>query len=90
LVAKPKNASLLSLRGPINVSGTFAQPSVMPDLGRLAARAGSAVALAAIATPLAAIVPFVQMGRQQQVQCGPLMQTAKQSMQQPVSHIVGR
>ena len=32
LVAKPKSNSLLALRGPINVSGTFAKPSVMPDL----------------------------------------------------------
>jgi len=81
LVAKPKGPSLLSLRGPINVAGTFGNPSVMPDLGRLAARTGGAVALAAIATPLAAIVPFVQMGGNQDAQCGPLMQAAKQSIE---------
>ena len=90
LVAKPKSASLLSLRGPINVSGTFAHPSVMPDLGRLAARAGGAAALAAVAAPLAAIVPFMQMGGQQDVQCGPLMQAAKQSIEQRATHVASR
>jgi uncharacterized protein involved in outer membrane biogenesis len=90
LVAKPKDASLLSLRGPINVSGSFAHPSAMPDIGKLAARAGGAVALAAIAPPLAAIVPFLQMGGRQEVQCGPLMQAAKQSIEQRGSHIVTR
>lgn len=87
LVAAPKSGSLLSLRGPINVTGTFAHPSAMPDIGRLAARAGGAVALAAIATPLALIVPFLQTGENKDVQCGPLMQAAKQSIQQGSSEL---
>ena len=90
LIAKPRRASLLSLRGPINVTGTFAQPSVMPDLGRLAARAGGAIVLGAVATPLAALVPFLQTGGGQDVQCGPLMQAAMQSIQQPATHVAGR
>jgi uncharacterized protein involved in outer membrane biogenesis len=90
LVAKPKSASLLSLRGPINVTGTFAHPSVMPDLKRLAGRGAGAAALAAVATPLAAIVPFIQMGGKQDVQCGPLMQSARQAIQQPATHVAGR
>lgn len=90
LVAKPKSASLLSLRGPINVKGSFAQPAVMPDLGRLAARAGGAVVLATVATPLAALVPFIQMGGNQDVQCGPLMQAAKQAIEQRATYVVGR
>jgi hypothetical protein len=90
LVAKPKSPSLLALGGPINVTGTFAQPSVMPDLGRLAARAGGAVALAAVAAPLAALVPFLQTGGRQDVQCGPLMQAAKQSIEQPATRVADR
>jgi hypothetical protein len=38
LVARPKDTSLVSLRGPINVAGTFANPTVMLDLPRLGAR----------------------------------------------------
>src|SRR6185369_7773142 len=90
LVAKPKRASLLSLRGPINVNGTFAHPAVMPDLGRLAARAGGMVALAALVTPLAAIVPLIQVGGNKDVQCAPLMQAAKQTIQQPATQVARR
>ena len=80
LVAKPKGKSLVSLRGPINVGGTFADPSVMPDIGRLTARGAAAVALSVVATPLAAVVPFIQLGGQSDLQCGPLVQQARQQI----------
>jgi uncharacterized protein involved in outer membrane biogenesis len=82
LVAKPKDKSLLSLRGPINVRGTFAQPSVMPDLARLGARGAAAAALGAVALPLA-FVPFLQLGGGEDVQCGPLVQSARQQIMSP-------
>ncbi|MDB5864192.1 MAG: rane protein [Betaproteobacteria bacterium] len=90
LVAKPKGKSLVSLRGPINVRGTFANPSVMPDLKRLSVRGAAAVALSVVATPLAAIVPFVQLGNGQDVQCGPLVETAKRQIQQPMVAVAKR
>jgi hypothetical protein len=83
LVSQPKGKSLVSLRGPINVRGTFAAPSVLPDLKRLTARGVAAVALSVVATPLAAIVPFVQFGKGQDLQCGPLVETAKRQIQNP-------
>ena len=86
LVAKPKGASLVSLRGPINVSGTFAQPSVMPDMKRLAARGAAARRSASVAHAAPAVVPFIQLGGAQDVQCGPLLQSAKQKIHQPVQH----
>jgi hypothetical protein len=86
LVAKPRGPSLMSLRGPINVTGTFVKPSVMPDMKRLAARGAAATALGIVATPLAAVVPFIQLGSAPDVQCGPLVQSAKQKIQQPVQH----
>jgi uncharacterized protein involved in outer membrane biogenesis len=82
LVARPKGKSLVSLRGPINVGGTFAHPSVMPDLKQLGARGVVAAALAAVAPPLA-VVPFVQLGGGQDVPCGPLVQSAKQQILSP-------
>lgn len=82
LVAKPKGKSLVSLRGPINVGGTFANPSVMPDLTQLGARGVAAAALAAVAPPLA-VVPFVQLGGGQDAQCGPLVQSARQQILSP-------
>jgi uncharacterized protein involved in outer membrane biogenesis len=86
LVAKPRSPSLMSLRGPIVVSGTFAKPSVLPDMKRLAARGTAATVLGVIATPLAAIVPFVQLGSAPDIQCGPLLQSAKQKIHQPAVH----
>ncbi len=82
LVANPKGKSLVSLRGPINVRGTFANPSVMPDLTRLSARGVAGAALAAVAPPLA-VVPFIQLGDDQDVQCGPLVQSARQLIRSP-------
>jgi uncharacterized protein involved in outer membrane biogenesis len=82
LVARPKETSLVSLRGPINVAGTFAHPSVMPDLPRLGVRGVAAAALAAVAPPLA-VVPFIQLGGSQDVQCGPLVQAARQQILSP-------
>jgi uncharacterized protein involved in outer membrane biogenesis len=76
LVAKPKGASLVSLRGPIQVRGTFAHPSALPDMKRLAARGAAATALG-IALPPLAVLPFIQLGNKQQVQCDTLLQTAR-------------
>jgi uncharacterized protein involved in outer membrane biogenesis len=82
LVAEPKGMSLVSLRGPINVTGTFASPSVMPDLARLGARGVAGAALAVVAPPLA-VLPFLQLGGGQDVQCGPLVQSARQLIRSP-------
>jgi uncharacterized protein involved in outer membrane biogenesis len=49
VVAEPKDPSLLSLRGPIRVEGTFADPQVRPELANALARIGAAAALGAVA-----------------------------------------
>ena len=89
LVAKPRGNSLMALRGPINVSGTFAKPSVRPDLKQLTARGAAAVALSVV-TPVAGVVPFLQFGRNQDVECGPLIQQARQTIEQPAAMQVAR
>jgi hypothetical protein len=77
LIAEPKDGSLFALRGPIRIGGTLAKPAVMPELGQAIARTGAAIALGAIAPP-AAIIPFLQIGKQQNVECGPLIEDATQ------------
>ena len=72
LVAQPKDGSLLALRGPIRVDGTLASPAVHPDLGNALVRGGIAVALASVAPP-ALLLPLVQMGKKEQVDCEPLI-----------------
>lgn len=90
LIARPRGKSLVSLRGPIVVGGTFAKPSVLPDMKQLAARGAAATALAFVATPLAAIIPFIQLGGASEVQCGPLLETAKRAIRQPAPALAAR
>lgn len=90
IVAKPKDRSILALRGPINVGGTFSKPRVLPDMKQLAVRGVAATALAVVAAPLAAIAPFIQLGEKSAVQCGPLVQTAKQQIHAPAAEVAQR
>jgi uncharacterized protein involved in outer membrane biogenesis len=55
---RPKDRSLLSLRSPLRVSGTFLDPSFRPDLKALGLRGAIAVALASIAPPAALLATF--------------------------------
>lgn len=61
---RPKDFSPLSLRTPLTVTGTLAHPVVGIDGRRLAGRVLAAAALAAVAAPVAALVPFVDLGSQ--------------------------
>jgi uncharacterized protein involved in outer membrane biogenesis len=57
----PKDASILSLRSPLNISGTFAAPRAGPDKGALAGRAAIALALGAL-NPLLALAATIETG----------------------------
>ena len=61
---RPQNKELriLTLRSPLYAKGTFKDPDVGVQAGPIAARAGAAVALGVIATPLAAIIPLLNVG----------------------------
>jgi uncharacterized protein involved in outer membrane biogenesis len=65
---KPKDATILSLRSPVRIVGTYAHPDVKLDKGSIAARLVAGVALAAVAPP-AAIVPFIDMGETVESPC---------------------
>lgn len=81
LVPDSKRMSLLALRGPIAIGGTFRNPEVGPAMGPLAARAGAAVALGAI-NPLLALVPLFDPGDAQDSNCAGLIKSAKQNISQ--------
>jgi len=57
----PKDRSILSLRSPLKIGGTFAAPSAGPDKLALAGRAGLVLALGAI-NPLLALAATVETG----------------------------
>ena len=75
LKAHSKKPSVLALRGPIVIDGSFKSPQVHPAVGPIVARVGSAVALAAL-TPPAAILPFIDFGRATDSDCDGLLAAA--------------
>lgn len=68
LTAKPKNVSPFTLRSPILVQGSFDDPRFVPKSGPLAAKVLASLALG-ILNPLAAILPFVDLGEAVGPQC---------------------
>ncbi|WP_397474873.1 AsmA family protein [Pusillimonas sp.] len=81
----PENKSLriFTLRTPLYVRGTFKDPDVGVHEGPIAARAGAAVALGIIATPLAALIPLLNLGTDDSNECAPLMKTAQEKPEAP-------
>jgi uncharacterized protein involved in outer membrane biogenesis len=71
-----KRPSLLALRGPIVIGGTFKTPVVGPALGPVAARVGAAAGLGALAPPLA-ILPLVDLGNAEDVDCRAVNEEAR-------------
>lgn len=63
VVSRPKDFSPLTLRAPVKVTGTLADPSFGIEGERLAAKAIAAAVLGAVAAPLAALVPFIDQGK---------------------------
>jgi AsmA family protein len=61
VVAEPKDFSPLSLRSPLNVTGSFKQPKVSVEGRNLLARAAGALVLGALAPP-AALLAFIDTG----------------------------
>ena len=75
-LAHPKDPSPFAGRTPITVGGTFADPSVGIDPSGLIARGAAAVALGVLLTPLAAIIPFLELGLGEDSDCGGLIAEA--------------
>ncbi|WP_454829324.1 AsmA family protein [Pseudoxanthomonas wuyuanensis] len=66
---RPKDRSILSLRSPLVVSGTFKDPSFRPDFKRLGLRGAAALALTTIAPP-AALLATIETGPGEDSGCG--------------------
>jgi AsmA family protein len=77
LVSQSKSFSLVSLRGPILVTGTFIQPKAKPDTTKVATRAGAAVGLAAVTVGVAGLIPLLDFGNAKDSNCAALMDQAR-------------
>jgi uncharacterized protein involved in outer membrane biogenesis len=72
-----KALRIFSLRAPLHLRGTFSDPSVGVDKGVIALKAGGAAALAAVAAPVAALLPLINAGPGQDAGCGQLLAAAR-------------
>jgi hypothetical protein len=75
LKPQPKDISILSLRSPLRIGGTFASPSAGPDKLALGSRAGLALALGVI-NPLLALAATLETGPGQDTDCATALSTA--------------
>jgi hypothetical protein len=69
LSGHPKKLTFFRLRAPISVSGPINSPNVGIVSGAIPAQAGAAVVLGIVATPFAAIIPFVDPGLAKDANC---------------------
>jgi uncharacterized protein involved in outer membrane biogenesis len=76
LTPLPKDMSILSLRGPLYINGTFKAPKFGLEKAPLA-RKIAASALLALLNPLAAVLPLIETGPGKDAACGELVAHAK-------------
>lgn len=70
LRTEAKDTSLLALRGPLYLGGSFANPVVRPEPVPLGSRIAGAVALGLISPPLA-LLPLIETGGAEDTPCSP-------------------
>lgn len=77
IVPAPKDMSILTLRGPIRVDGPMRNPGIQPEAGNLAGRTTAAVLLGILLTPLAAIIPTIELGLGEDSDCTGLIKEVR-------------
>lgn len=75
LKTEPKHFNIGSLPAPIIIKGPLKSPSVAPEYKSLALRGAAAAILGIVATPLAALIPTVQLGLGDDNDCVALLKT---------------
>ncbi|MDQ3057968.1 MAG: AsmA family protein [Pseudomonadota bacterium] len=75
LKPSPKDPSILSLRSPLRISGTFGAPTAAPENTALAGRVGLAVLLGAI-NPLLALAATIETGPGEDANCAGILKQA--------------
>ena len=74
---KPKKFQLLRVFAPIDVEGSMLAPKVRIEKGQAIAQGGAAVALGAVLSPLAMLLPFVDAGLAKDANCQGLVADGK-------------
>ena len=73
---KPKHITIISAREPLLVRGTFKKPTFRVSRAGLIERAGAAIALGALLTPAAALLPLIDTAPSHKVDCPALLDAA--------------
>jgi uncharacterized protein involved in outer membrane biogenesis len=88
-----KHFSIGSLPTPIDITGRLKSPTIRPEIGPLAARAGAAVGLG-ILFPPAALIPTIQFGTGENGRCiaaeAPIARSTPASISTAHAHVRGR
>jgi uncharacterized protein involved in outer membrane biogenesis len=79
--ADGKKFSLFSGQSPVGVGGYFSQPSINPISPELLTRAGAGIWLGLVATPIGAVLAFVDIGDAKAAACGPVLAGATAAQQ---------
>jgi AsmA family protein len=74
---EPKRPGIVSLRGPVVVRGALKKPTIAPEMRPLVTRGAAAVALGALLTPLAALLPTIELGLGKDNNCAALVSAIK-------------
>ena len=82
--ADAKKFSVFSGQSPVGINGHFAAPGLQIITPELLTRGGAAVALGVLATPLGAVLAFVDPGDAKGAACGPILAGATASAQRTV------
>jgi len=80
--ADSKKFSVFAGQSPVGINGYFAKPGISVVSEQLLARAGAGLGLSLVATPLAGILAFVDVGDAEGAACGPVLAgaTAKRQL----------
>jgi hypothetical protein len=77
LSGQAKHLRLLRLNAPISITGSLSHPKVGVKAGKALGQGGLVVGLAALVSPLAAILPMIDVGMAKDANCGGLISEAK-------------
>ena len=72
-----KKPRLVRVMAPFDVRGHLIKPSMKIEVGPAIAQAGAAVGLAAVLSPVAAVLPFIAPGGAKDADCGALLAQAR-------------
>jgi hypothetical protein len=78
---QPKDPSILSARGPLHIRGSFKNPDFELSTQTIA-RGAAALALGALAGPLAALVPLIETGPGEDSPCRALVAETRKTMRE--------